>query len=76
MMKQRTLAIAMATDQGFEQYHKPAWRDQFPETMNCIVPWAMLCAALEPHYPKRFNGRPPIGLECMLRIHFQQHWWT
>src|SRR3954452_10683818 len=28
---------------------------------------------VEPHYPKRGNGRPPIGLERMLRIHFIQH---
>ena len=29
---------------------------------------------IEPHYPKAGNGRPPIGLERMLRIHFIQHW--
>jgi hypothetical protein len=34
--------------------------------MNRIVPWADLCAVIEPHYPKRGNGRPPIGLERML----------
>ncbi len=42
--------------------------------MNTIMPWAELCAAIEPHYPKRRNGRPPIGLERVLRIHFVQHW--
>ena len=31
---------------------------------------------IEPHYPKRGNGRPPIGLERMLRIHFVQHWFN
>lgn len=44
--------------------------------MNSIVPWADLCAVIEPHYPKRGNGRPPIGLERMLRIHFVQHWFN
>ena len=29
-----------------------------------------------PHYPKADNGRPPIGLERMLRIHFIQHWFN
>jgi IS5 family transposase len=38
--------------------------------MNAIVPWAQLCAAIEPHCPKRSNGRPPIALERKLRIHF------
>ena len=31
---------------------------------------------IEPHYPKAGNGRPPIGLERMLRIHFLQHWFN
>lgn len=38
--------------------------------MKLIVPWSSLCAVIEPHYPKAGNGRPPIGLERMLRIHF------
>jgi IS5 family transposase len=73
-MKQQTLA--MAADQGFEPYRKPTRRDQFLETMNRIVPWDALCAVVEPHYPKKGNGRPPIGLERMLRIHCLQHWFN
>jgi transposase, IS5 family len=73
-MKQQTLA--MAADQGFEQHRKPTRRDQFLGTMNRILPWASLCAVVEPHYPKPGNGRPPIGLERMLRIHFLQHWFN
>ena len=44
--------------------------------MESIVPWAALCEVIEPHYPKAGNGRPPIGLERMLRIHFIQHWFN
>lgn len=44
--------------------------------MHRIVPWEALCAVVEPHYPKRGNGRAPIGLERMLRIHFIQHWFN
>jgi transposase, IS5 family len=40
------------------------------------MPWAALYAVVEPHYPKPGNGRPPIGLECTLRIHFLQHWFN
>lgn len=29
-----------------------------------------------PYYPKVGNGRPPIGLERILRIHFIQHWFN
>ena len=73
-MKQQTLA--MAADQGFEQYRKPTRRELFLQTMERIVPWQALCAVVEPYYPKRGNGRPPIGLERMLRIHFLQHWFN
>src|SRR2546426_11460653 len=71
-MKQQTLA--MAADQTFENYRKPTRRDEFLKTMQAIVPWAALCEVIEPHYPKAGNGRPPIGLRRMLRIHFLQHW--
>ena len=29
---------------------------------------------LEPFYPKGEKGRPPVGLEAMLRIYFMQQW--
>jgi IS5 family transposase len=73
-MKQQT--VAMAADQGFERHRKPTRRDAFLETMNRVVPWDALCAVVEPYYPKKGNGRPPIGLERMLRIHFLQHWFN
>jgi IS5 family transposase len=72
-MKQQTLAMAADQGAGFETHRKRTRRDEFLDTMNAIVPWAELCAVVEPHCPKRGNGRPPIGLERMLRIHFIQH---
>jgi transposase, IS5 family len=75
-MKQQTLAMAADQGAGFETYRKRTRRDEFLDTMNVIVPWAQLCAVIGPHYPKRGNGRPPIGLERMLRIHFVQHWFN
>ena len=74
LLKQQTLA--MAADQSFEHYRKPTRRDEFLKTMETIVPWSALCGVIEPHYPKVGNGRPPIGLERMLRIHFIQHWFN
>ena len=75
-MKQQTLATASDQGAGFEQHRRPTRREEFLDTMNRIVPWADLCAVIEPYYPKRGNGRPPIGLERMLRIHFIQHWFN
>ena len=75
-MKQQTLAMAADQGAGYEHYRKPTRRDEFLKTMNAIVPWSALCEVIEPHYPKAGNGRPPIGLERMLRIHFIQHWFN
>lgn len=75
-MKQQTLA--MAADQGeiFEQYRRTTRRDKFLSTMEQLVPWSELCAVIEPHYPKAGKGRPPVGLERMLRMYFVQHWFN
>jgi transposase, IS5 family len=73
-MTQQTLA--MAADQTFENYRKPTRRDEFLKTMEAIVPWSALCEVIEPHYLKAGNGRPPIGLERMLRIHFIERWFS
>jgi len=40
------------------------------------VPWAELCAIVEPAYPKAGAGRHPIALERMLRMYFLAHWFN
>src|SRR5678810_266954 len=62
--KQRTLAMMT----GFERYTKKTRRAIFLEEMEHVVPWAKLCAVVEPHYPKPGNGRRPKELEQMLRL--------
>jgi IS5 family transposase len=75
-MKQQTLAAAADQGAGFEQYRRASKRDVFLATMNEIVPWQALCEVIEPHYPKPGNGRPPVGLQRMLRMYFVQHWFN
>jgi transposase, IS5 family len=70
-MKQLTLATV-----GFERYTKTTRRAAFLDEMERVVPWSALCALLEPFYPKPGNGRPPIGVERMLRIYFLQQWFN
>jgi len=42
--------------------------------MDEIIPWRNLCKVIKPFYPQpKGAGRPPVGLERMLRIHFLQH---
>ncbi len=61
---------------GFERYTKKTRRAIFLEEMEQVVPWARLCALIEPHYRKAGNGRRPVGLERMLRIYFLQQWFN
>ena len=75
-MKQQTLSVAADQNAGFERFRRPTRRDQFLATMERLVPWAALCELIEPHYPKPGNGRPPVGLQRMLRMYFVQHWFN
>ena len=70
-MRQLTLASA-----SFDKHSKQTRRAKFLAEMDQVVPWRELCAVVEPFYPRAGNGRPPIGLERMLRLHFLQHWFN
>src|ERR1700682_2900021 len=70
--QQRSLAMM----NGFERYTKKKRRQIFLEEMEQVVPWPELCALFEPHYPKPGNGRPPVGVERMLRIYLLQQWFN
>jgi IS5 family transposase len=50
-------------------------RDRFLGEMEQVVPWERLVAVIQPHYPTGERGRPPIGIERMLRIYFLQQWY-
>jgi IS5 family transposase len=54
---------------------KQTRRDKFLAEMEQVVPWSRLVERLRPFYPKGERGRPPIGLERMLRLYFLQQWY-
>jgi IS5 family transposase len=54
---------------------KQTRRDRFLAEMEQVVPWARLVERLRPLYPKGERGRPPSGLERMLRLYFVQQWY-
>jgi len=71
-MRQQTLPGS-----EFEKYRKKTRKESFLEEMDQIIPWRDLCNVIKPFYPRRKGaGRPPVGLERMLRIHFLQHWFN
>jgi IS5 family transposase len=61
---------------AFANKKKKTRREKFLEEMEQVVPWAKLRRVVEKHYPRAGNGRPPMGLEKMLRIYFLQQWFN
>jgi IS5 family transposase len=71
-MKQMTLAAS----KGFDKHARPTRKVEFLARMESLMPWAEFCALVEPHYPKAGNGRPPVGLERMLRMYCIANWFN
>jgi IS5 family transposase len=59
----------------FATKKKTTRREKFLARMEAVIPWPQLLAVIEPFYPKGQRGRPPIGLERMLRVYFLQQWY-
>ena len=59
----------------FADKKKTTRREKFLARMEEIIPWPNLLAVLAPFYPKGERGRPPVGLERMLRMYFLQQWY-
>jgi len=67
-MKQSTFS-----DAEFSDKKKQTRRDRFLAEIEAVTPWLALVAALLPYYPKGDGrGRPPVGLERMLRMYIAQ----
>jgi IS5 family transposase len=68
MMKQTSFS-----DIEFASKKRLTRRERFLAEIEAATPWPALVAALLPHYPKGDGrGRPPIGLERMLRMYIAQ----
>ena len=67
-MKQLGLGLNLST--------KRTRKREFLDEMERVVPWSVLVQIVEPHYPRAKTGRPPFGIETMLRIHYLQQWFA
>jgi transposase, IS5 family len=65
-MKQLGLGLNLST--------KKTRKREFLEEMERVVPWDALVQLVRPRAPKAKTGRPPFGIETMLRIHYLQQW--
>ncbi len=55
MADQRSFAGIAWTNKG-----KLTRRERFLTEMDALIPWKRLIPLIEPHYPKRGRGRPPL----------------
>ena len=58
------------------QHTRPTRRETFLAEMDRIIPWAQFISVIEPHYFAGGRGRPPVGIEPMLRMYFVQCWFN
>ena len=68
--------MTLAAAKGFEKHNRATRKAEFLARMESLMPWAEFCVLIEPHYPKVGNGRPPVGLERMLRMYCIANWFN
>ncbi|MDR2360834.1 MAG: IS5 family transposase, partial [Oscillospiraceae bacterium] len=64
------------TDIEYSTRKRRTKRDIFLEPMDAVIEWPEWCAAVEPYYPEGKRGRPPRGVEIMLRMYLLQNWYN
>lgn len=70
-MKQETF-----TDIEYSFRKKKTKREEFLEIMDEIIPWDEWVGVIKPYYPNGKRGRPPMGIEKMLRMYLLQIWFN
>lgn len=70
-MQQQTL-----TDIEYSLRKKKTKREEFLDTMDQMIPWKDWVEMIRPYYPSGKRGRPPRGIETMLRMYLMQNWFN
>jgi len=70
-MKQQSL-----TDIEYGNRKRKTKREAFLEAMDAVIPWDKMVAMIEPYYYRGKRGRPPRGIEIMLRMYLLSIWFT
>jgi len=70
-MNQQTLS-----DMEYGCRKRKTKREEFLEIMDEIIPWDEWVDVIKPYYPSGKRGRPPKGIEKMLRMYLLQVWFN
>ena len=64
------------TDTEYANRKRITKREAFLKMMDEIIPWAEWVEIIRPFYLKGEQGRPPLGIELMLRMYLLQIWFN
>ena len=64
------------SDVEYSMRKRTTKRDEFLEGMDRIIIWNEWCEYIKPFYYKGTRGRPPMGIEKMLRMYLLQCWFN
>lgn len=64
------------TDIEYQNCKRITKREEFLAIMEDIIPWQEWLNYISPHYPDGKRGRPPRGLETLLRMYLLQCWFN
>ena len=64
------------SDMEYSKRKRITKRESFLKMMDEIIPWEEWVELIRPFYPKGEQGRPPRGIELMLRMYLLQVWFN
>ncbi len=64
------------SDVEYSGRKKVTQKEKFLRGMDAIIPWGSWVAKIAPYYPVGKRGRPPRGIEIMLRMYLLQIWFN
>ena len=70
-MKQQTFS-----DIEYSNRKRTTKKEDFLNSMDEIIPWDHWIQLIKEHYPSGKRGRPPKGIETMLRMYLLQNWFN
>lgn len=70
-MKQQTFS-----DIEYSNRRRKTKKEKFLNDMDRIIPWEHWVALIREYYPSGKRGRPPRGIETMLRMYLLQNWFN
>jgi IS5 family transposase len=64
------------TDLEYANRKRTTKREAFLKAMDEMIPWSYWVGVIRPYYPTGKRGRPPRGIETMLRMYLMQIWFS